>query len=169
MGADGYDASNYTSTFGGTSSATPLVAGIAAVIIADNLALTSVEVRAILRDGTDKIGPYAYSGGRNDYYGYGRVNLLNSVYSCLLSVKIDRVIPAYYSSLQDAYDSAGDGETILSQTVIFTEDLLIDLNKSVVLEGGYDCSYTTIIGKTTLNGNMTISDGTLTIENFELQ
>jgi subtilisin family serine protease len=79
MGADGYDASNYTSTFGGTSSATPLVAGIAAVIIADNPALTAAEVRTILREGADEIGPYAYSGNRNDFYGYGRVNLFNSL------------------------------------------------------------------------------------------
>jgi subtilisin family serine protease len=79
MGTDGYDTSNYTSTFGGTSSATPLVAGIAAVIIADNPALTSAEVRTILQEGADKIGPYAYSGDRNDFYGYGRVNLFNSL------------------------------------------------------------------------------------------
>ena len=78
-GNDGYDNSDYYSSFGGTSSATPLAAGIAAVIIADNTALTSAEVRTILREGADKIGPYAYSGGRNDFYGYGRVNLFNSL------------------------------------------------------------------------------------------
>jgi subtilisin family serine protease len=78
-GNKGYDNSDYYSSFGGTSSATPSVAGIAAVIIAYNPALTSAEVRTILREGSDKIGPYAYSGGRNDFYGYGRVNLFNSL------------------------------------------------------------------------------------------
>jgi hypothetical protein len=78
-GNKGYDKSDYYSSFGGTSSATPLIAGIAAVIIADNQVLTSTEVRTILRAGADKIGPYVYSGGRNDFYGYGRVNLFNSL------------------------------------------------------------------------------------------
>jgi len=82
MGASGYTTSNYTLDFGGTSSATPLVAGIAASIITQNPALTAGEVRAVLHGGADKIGPYAYSGGRNDYYGYGRVNLFHSLTGC---------------------------------------------------------------------------------------
>jgi subtilisin family serine protease len=80
MGADGYESSsNYTSTFGGTSSATPLVAGVVADILACNPNLTAAQVRQALRDGADKIGPYSYPSGRNDYYGYGRVNLYNSL------------------------------------------------------------------------------------------
>jgi len=77
MGAAGYDTSNYTSTFGGTSSATPLVAGVVADILACKPNLTAAQVRQALRDGADKIGPYPYS--RNDYYGYGRVNLYNTL------------------------------------------------------------------------------------------
>jgi subtilisin family serine protease len=78
MGAAGYDSSsNYTSTFGGTSSATPLVAGVVADILACKPNLTAAQVRQALRDGADKIGPYPYS--RNDYYGYGRVNLYNTL------------------------------------------------------------------------------------------
>lgn len=160
---------NYTENFGGTSSATPLVAGIVADIIADDPALTASEIRTKLRDGADKIGPYAYSGGRNDHYGYGRVNLLNSMYSCLPPAKIDS---AYYSSLRDAYVAAGDGGTIKSQAQIFNEDLDINdpIEKSVTIIGGYDCDYNDPpTGKTILKGNLTISNGTLIIENFELQ
>ncbi len=39
-------------------------------------------------------------------------------------------------------------------------------NKSVTMEGGYNCDYTVQTGNTTLNGTMTTSDGTLTIGNF---
>jgi subtilisin family serine protease len=77
MGAAGYSSSNYTSTFGGTSSATPLVSGVVADMLACNPNLTAAQVRQALRDGADKIGPYLYS--RNDYYGYGRVNLYNTL------------------------------------------------------------------------------------------
>jgi len=171
MGASGYSSSNYTSNFGGTSSATPLAAGIVADIISDDPALTADEIRTILQDGADKIGPYAYIGGRNDFYGYGRVNLLNSVYSCLLPVAIDRMTPSYYSSLQNAYVAAAPEETILSQAVTLTESLNLNLNKSVIFEGGYDCTFTTNAGVTVITGNITVSQGTLSIQSgtFALQ
>ncbi len=54
----------------------------------------------------------------------------------------------YYYKLQTAYDSARDGDTIQSRAIIFSEDLYINLNKSVTLEGGYDCNYTPNTGKT---------------------
>jgi subtilisin family serine protease len=167
MGSPGYSSTNYTSSFGGTSSATPLVSGIAAVIIADDPLLTSAEVRTILHDGADKIGPYAYPGGRNDFYGYGRVNLRDSVCS-VLPVKIDRIIPAYYSSIQNAYIAAADGETILVQEIEFTDDLDFNLNKSVTLKGGYDCDHSTATGRTILNHNVNISNGTIILEGFEI-
>lgn len=91
-GADGYDnTSDYTSTFGGTSSATPLTAGVVADILAYNPALTALQLRTILRSGTDNIGPYSYPGGRNDYYGYGRVNLLKALQLALPSVQ-DQIV-----------------------------------------------------------------------------
>jgi len=77
--ADGYDPTNYTSGFGGTSSATPLAAGVVADIIAIYPHITANQVREALRHGADQIGPYVYDSDRNDYYGHGRVNLLNSL------------------------------------------------------------------------------------------
>jgi subtilisin family serine protease len=279
-GNKGYDQSDYYSSFGGTSSSTPLVAGIVASIIADNPALTSGQVRTILREGADKIGPYAYSGGRNDFYGYGRINLFNSLcpdsdgdgyticandcddgnldinpgieevcdnidnncdgnidegfnldgdayktcegdcddtdpainpdtywyqdsdedgygnraisfkqctqpgpLSYVLNkldfddndssigppTRIDDSTPLYYLTLQEAYDAAIDGDTIQCVDVTFIEDLLININKAIILKGGYDGAYSTQIGNTTLNGNIDITNGTLTIENFILQ
>jgi hypothetical protein len=80
----------------------------------------------------------------------------------------------YYTSLQEAYDFAEHNDTIQSQALVFTETLDIDdlSDKSVTFKGGYDCNYNDPpTGKTTLNGNMTISNGILTIENgtFEVQ
>ncbi len=70
----------------------------------------------------------------------------------------------YYSTLQGAYDESFDGYTIQNQTTVFTEALNIDKNKSVALESGYDCDYTTNTGITTLLGDITISNGTLIIQ-----
>ncbi|OQA39769.1 MAG: Thermophilic serine proteinase precursor [Chloroflexi bacterium ADurb.Bin325] len=66
----------------GTSMATPLVSAAAALVWSMLPAATADQVAAILRDTADKVGsdpdtgvPYAYSGGRNDYFGYGRLNV----------------------------------------------------------------------------------------------
>jgi M6 family metalloprotease-like protein len=77
--------------------------------------------------------------------------------------------PAAYNTLQSAYDASVNGDTIQSQNAGFTEDLNINASKTVTLQGGYNNGYTAVTGKTTLNGNLMISNGTVTIENFTIQ
>ncbi|MBI2322609.1 MAG: S8 family serine peptidase [Chloroflexi bacterium] len=60
----------------GTSMAAPHVAGLAALILALIPQLTADEVTLAMQDTADKVGSSAYVGGRNDEYGYGRVNAL---------------------------------------------------------------------------------------------
>jgi hypothetical protein len=76
-GSVGYSSGNYTSTFGGTSSACPLAAGVAALILSANPNLTWRQVKRTLEQSAEKIDPAggAYDAfGRSDKYGYGRVN-----------------------------------------------------------------------------------------------
>jgi len=63
----------------GTSMATPLVSAAAALVMTYMPAATSAEVADILKNTADKVGPYAYIGGRNDYYGAGRLNVARAV------------------------------------------------------------------------------------------
>ncbi len=74
-----------------------------------------------------------------------------------------------YRTLQEAYYAAGDGDIIQSQAVTLIENPDFYLTKSVTIQGGYNCDYSTQTGKTILNGNMTISNGMVTIENFIIQ
>jgi subtilisin family serine protease len=71
----------FCNDFGGTSSATPLVAGVAALMLSANPNLTREEVKEILQDTTDKIGPKrAYKkNGHSTSYGYGQVNAARAV------------------------------------------------------------------------------------------
>lgn len=71
--------------FGGTSSATPLVAGICGLMLSVNPDLTSKQVREILIKTADKIGsPLEYdSSGHSLKYGYGRVNADKAVKEAL--------------------------------------------------------------------------------------
>ena len=73
--ADGIDRPGPYKHFGGTSGATPIVAGICALLLSVNPALTSKEVKGILQNTADRIGsPSEYSNGHSRKYGYGRVN-----------------------------------------------------------------------------------------------
>ncbi|MDO8281160.1 MAG: chitobiase/beta-hexosaminidase C-terminal domain-containing protein [Thermodesulfovibrionia bacterium] len=85
------------------------------------------------------------------------------------SLRVSGSITTYYFSLQDAYDAAIVGDIIQIQTSSFTEDLYIDLNKSVTLRGGYNSNFNATTGKTVINGNVTISDGVVTMENIIIQ
>jgi len=73
--------SGYDSSFGGTSAATPLVAGIAGLILSKNPSLKRKEVVRILQMSADKIGSSsAYNAcGKSDKFGYGRINALNAL------------------------------------------------------------------------------------------
>ncbi len=80
-GASGYDASNYTSTFGGTSSATPLTTGVVALILEVRPDLRWWEVPLVLADSARKNDPthaaWVQNGaGRwvNQQYGFGVVD-----------------------------------------------------------------------------------------------
>lgn len=78
---------NYIDNFGGTSAATPLAAGIGALILSVNRDLNWQSVRQIIFDSADKIGDVVYqpshpnrpAGTHNNVYGYGRVNAAKAV------------------------------------------------------------------------------------------
>ncbi|GAB3244086.1 hypothetical protein GCM10027346_41440 [Hymenobacter seoulensis] len=87
VGTDGYNViagnqEDYTD-FNGTSSATPIVAGVAALILAANPALTEAQVRQLIIQTADKVGKVVYKNGHNNQMGYGRVNALKAVQAAL--------------------------------------------------------------------------------------
>jgi PKD repeat protein len=96
-------------------------------------------------------------------------NYITVTPACLSSVRVLRATPVYYSILQDAYNASLDGDIIQSQAVSFMENLNIDDSKTVTFEGGYDCVYSVILGRTIVNGNMTVNNGKATIENFSVE
>jgi len=79
--------------------------------------------------------------------------------------RILRTPPEYFSAIQAAYDYCSDDDTIQCQAVALSGDVLCDtLNMSVTLKGGYDANFTSNPGYTTINGTLTISNGTVTVE-----
>ena len=71
----------FTNDFGGTSSATPLVAGLCALILSLKPEMTPDDVRGILTASAKKIGPAsAYkANGHSNKFGYGRIDAAKAV------------------------------------------------------------------------------------------
>jgi len=76
-GADG----EFTNDFGGTSSATPLVAGLCGLLLSVDRKLDVARVREVLRETAVKIGKASSYGssGHSRKYGYGRIDAAAAV------------------------------------------------------------------------------------------
>lgn len=73
---------NYTATFGGTSSACPGVAGVAALMLSANPELSANQVKTLIKSACDRIdssGGNYDAQGHSQLYGYGRINALKAV------------------------------------------------------------------------------------------
>ncbi len=82
VGSKGYSSTNYISTFGGTSSATPGVAGVAALMLAANPSLTHTQVKQIIKESCQQIdlpGGQYKPNGHSNLYGYGKIDAVLAV------------------------------------------------------------------------------------------
>ena len=81
----GYSSGAYCDDFGGTSSATPLVAGCAALVLSANASLSWDGARDVLTSTAEKIDRTngRYTRGYSLQYGYGRVNAAAAVDAAL--------------------------------------------------------------------------------------
>ena len=94
LGQKGYQAGDFTFTFGGTSSSTPLAAGLAGLLLSFNSELTAAEIKDIMQKTADKIddGPGEYDGnGHSDKYGFGRINAERAL--ALIAAKDEQSLP----------------------------------------------------------------------------
>jgi len=83
--------------------------------------------------------------------------------------RIPVIPPLYFNNLTDTYEALlGDG-TIQAREFFFEEDLTLDRNVALILDGGYDSLYSTYIGRTVIKGRLTIIGGSLTATRPEIR
>ena len=162
VGAAGYDQGDFTGYFGGTSSACPVVAGVAALVLSANPDLTATEVKQILEKTADKIvdndadpqlgiklGTYD-ANGHSQWFGYGKVNAGDAVayahrlyhvrrwISRWTKERISRVfsIPDYQESSNSLFNFFGssDREGITSEIDIADSNTVKDIEVTVNID-----------------------------------
>src|SRR5262249_42675321 len=122
-------AGDYQAIFG-TSLATPVAAGVGALMLSVAPNLTPVQILDILRTTADKIGPVPYTNGWNAYYGAGRINASNAL---AVAAANDCVTsPAVVSSLADSgpgtlRDAISRVDSGCLGTIVFTVSGTINL------------------------------------------
>ncbi len=123
LGAEGYNdgsaidpddpaSADYTNAFGGTSSATPKVAGVVALMLSANPELTPAKVKQILRHTAEDID----APGVDDKTGAGRVNALAAVQGARAAATgrdpVDIVLALDYSDSMNSPAEAGGSDKI---------------------------------------------------------
>lgn len=72
-----------------------------------------------------------------------------------------RVAAASYGTLNNGYQAASGGNPIKARDLSFLENLTLDKSITVVLEGGYAAGFFSRSGYTTLDGRLTVAQGSL--------
>ena len=76
---------------------------------------------------------------------------------------------SYYPTIQGAYNDATNGQSVQMQSSELTGDLSLAKSIYVFLEGGYGCDFSSNPDWTTIHGKVTISGGTVFVENVVIQ
>lgn len=150
-GRAGYGNNDYTYGFGGTSSACPVVAGVAGLVLSANPELEAWEVKQILQTTADKIvdanvdpqlgvsyGSYN-NKGHSLWFGYGKVNAYKAVKEAqarhLKSRQLSRTVTAKNDVAVRIPDNDAQGQR--SRIEISDRNRLQDIQVYVDLEHEY--------------------------------
>jgi subtilisin family serine protease len=84
-------------------------------------------------------------------------------------VRIAGSPPAYFASIQAAYDNALPGAILQLQGIEFSGDLTFGRDVNVAVNGGYDCGYTDNVADTRITGKLAIRSGTVVVDKIRVR
>ncbi|MDG1894399.1 MAG: S8 family serine peptidase [Fuerstiella sp.] len=164
-GANGYHASNYTSTFNGTSSAAPLVTGIVALMLEANPNLTYRDVQEILVHTSERVDPgdaeWSQNGAGlwvNRNYGFGGIDATAAVNAAVSHALLGQEL-SFSTGLQDVSQAIPDaGGASVAQTVNVASSDAISIEHVQVI---FNATHTANVGQ--LDVVLTSPSGTQSI------
>jgi subtilisin-like proprotein convertase family protein len=144
-GTDFTAGSRFTNRFGGTSSATPTVAGVCALVVSVNPALTAQQVKELLQATADKDlslvtdttvnEPGAFNGnGVSLWFGHGKVNASRAVQQAAGATQADRTVDV---SAQPGLEIPDVGSAVTSTIQIAQQGPIKDLRIQVNITHTY--------------------------------
>ena len=115
-----------------------------------------------------------YGDGTALTYDYDEVGNRTTKYirptACTnLPTRILATPPVYYPTFLAVYTAATGGATIQAMNTSLNENVNFNRSISVILNGGYICDYSSTANYTTINGAVTITSGTVTVNNIIVQ
>lgn len=126
---------NYNSYWGGTSQASPLVAGIASLMLSINPNLTVDEIRTILRDtAEDQVGSFLEdTAGWDQYYGSGRANAFAALQHTLSTTEYNGNLFSIYPNpvITDMYISISNSDIVNSYAIISVNGRIISSGHTI--------------------------------------
>jgi subtilisin family serine protease len=144
-GTDFTPGSRFTDRFGGTSSATPTVAGVSALVVSANPALTAQEVKSLLQTTADKDlnvfsdTPVNEPGNFNAkgfslWFGHGKINASRAVQEAAHGTLTDRTVDV---SAQPGLEIPDVGSAVTSTIQITAQGPIKDLRVQVNITHTY--------------------------------
>jgi hypothetical protein len=122
-------------------------------------------------DGSAPGVPSTDFEGDSRTHSVGTLDMGADEYTCAnYPFKIGGTISSY-ASIHAAYEAMSSGNTLQIHSLENTENLVLDINKTVTLKGGYGCGFSTNPGYTRVKGSLTISGsaGKVTVENIKIK
>jgi PKD repeat protein len=75
----------------------------------------------------------------------------------------------YFPNIQNAFENAASGSTLLLQALDFSEEPILANNTSVTLSGGYECDFSPTPAASVIRGSLTVGEGALILDRIVIQ
>jgi len=101
----------------------------------------------------------------------GDKTLIGTFDSCMYPARVfsGKRATSYFTFLQDALSGAVADDTVESRDYTFTESIQMDNPTDIIIKAGYDCTYSSASGITSISGNLIVNDGSITVESGTLR
>jgi subtilisin-like proprotein convertase family protein len=144
-GSDFTSGSRFTDRFGGTSSATPTVAGVCALVVSANPSLSGLDVRQLLQQTADKDlqivtdtpvnEPGAFDNtGFSLWFGHGKVNAFHAVQAAVKGLQVEQTVDREVAANLSIPDA---GTPVTSSMAISQDGKITDLRIQVNISHTY--------------------------------